>query len=342
MALYEDTYPRSAETIVGALIKVFSKQKLYDIVNLLRIAKPRIEQTGYDGIDGGVYFYTLFLIISIDYFAENDKQLENYESIIVEKLKELLKNEGNQYLNSVTIEVAIEEEVEAGPTLTIDHKADHLWLEGHFRLFLCHVALHKVAVASVKRELMKYGVSAFVAHEDIEPTVIWQNEIRRALLSMQAMAALMTPDFHSSSWTDQEIGFALGRLVLIIPVRLGLDPYGFIGIQQGLTGDLKKPENLASDIVDLLLNNEQSKAQMVEALVGGLEKSSSSQASEALATKMAGIDYFTEGQLNRMEAACRDNFQVKQSFGVVSKLNGLIHRLRPLKAHDDDDDDLPF
>ncbi len=28
---------------------------------------------------------------------------------------------------------------------------------------------------------------------------------------MDALAALLTTDFHDSNWTDQEVGFAIGR-----------------------------------------------------------------------------------------------------------------------------------
>ena len=51
---------------------------------------------------------------------------------------------------------------------------------------------------------------------------------------MDGFAALMTKNFHDSNWTDQEIGFALGRGVMVIAVNLGRNPYGFIGDMQAL------------------------------------------------------------------------------------------------------------
>jgi hypothetical protein len=52
---------------------------------------------------------------------------------------------------------------------------------------------------------------------------------------MDGLVALMTDNFHDSQWTDQEIGYAFARQVPIIAVRLGSDPYGFIGKFQALT-----------------------------------------------------------------------------------------------------------
>ena len=88
----------------------------------------------------------------------------------------------------------------------------------------------------LKDELAIFGVSCFVAHKDIQPTKAWQDEIERALANMDGFVALMTVDFHDSDWADQEVGFALARGVPIIAVRLGRNPYGFIGKFQGLPG----------------------------------------------------------------------------------------------------------
>src|SRR5439155_10900732 len=84
-----------------------------------------------------------------------------------------------------------------------------------FRLFLSHVSEHKLLAGKLKDELLLRGISAFVAHEDIAPSLVWQNEIELALRSMHALAALLTPDFHASNWTDQEVGFALGKGILV-------------------------------------------------------------------------------------------------------------------------------
>ncbi len=58
--------------------------------------------------------------------------------------------------------------------------------------------------------MARYHISGFVAYETIDPGELWQREIEAALRSMHAMAALITPDFHDSKWTDQEVGWALG------------------------------------------------------------------------------------------------------------------------------------
>src|SRR4051812_48308973 len=51
------------------------------------------------------------------------------------------------------------------------------WIGGFLRLFISHLAIHRKEASEIKIALQAYGVSAFVAHNDIEPTSEWQNEI---------------------------------------------------------------------------------------------------------------------------------------------------------------------
>jgi hypothetical protein len=123
------------------------------------------------------------------------------------------------------------------------------WRLGHFRVFVGHLATHQQLAADLAFALLlRYQISAFVAHRDIEPTREWQNEIELALRTCDAFIALLTPEFHESNWTDQEIGFAMGRGVLIVSVRLGQDLYGFIGKFQALNGKSVSGEALAAEL----------------------------------------------------------------------------------------------
>ena len=124
----------------------------------------------------------------------------------------------------------------------------HLWKPGYFRLFLTHVSTQKNMVSGVKGELANYGVDGFVAHEDIDPTKEWVMEIEAALTTCDALAAFLTDGFHESNWTDQEVGYSVSRHVLIIPVRIHLDPYGFIARYQALTPRDDKPATIAAGI----------------------------------------------------------------------------------------------
>jgi len=57
---------------------------------------------------------------------------------------------------------------------------------------------------------------------------------------MDALLALLTPGSNESKWTDQEVGVAVGRRVPVIPIRIGIDPYGLIGKYQAVREQGKK------------------------------------------------------------------------------------------------------
>jgi hypothetical protein len=61
------------------------------------------------------------------------------------------------------------------------------WEPNHFQLFLSHLSSFKATTAKLRISLRKFAISGFVAHEDIEPTKEWQDEIEAALFSMDAL-----------------------------------------------------------------------------------------------------------------------------------------------------------
>lgn len=203
-----------------------------------------------------------------------------------------------------------------------------IWTPGQLRLFICHKADKRREATDLKGTLDSFGVSCFVAHEDIEPTKEWQIEIERALFSMEALVALMTGGFHDSNWTDQEIGVAVGRQVPVIPVRLGIDPYGFIGKYQGLSGKNKSADALAVDVYELLWTKANLKERLISSLVARFEKAASFREANDLMEHVGKIDSAAPAIVERLENAPKRNTQVAGAYEVQQKLPQLIEKLR--------------
>ncbi len=197
------------------------------------------------------------------------------------------------------------------------------WEKEHFKLFLSHVSSFKKETAELQEKLSAFGVSAFVAHEDIKPTKKWQNEIEKALKTMDGLAALLTDNFHKSKWTDQEVGVAIGRCVPVIAVRFGLDPYGFIGKFQGLQGQGKHMSKLAEEIVKILCTNPNFQQQMTNALVHSLDNSESFAQSKKIIELIEVAPYLTGAQIKLLEKAVMENRQVRESYGVPDIVKSL-------------------
>lgn len=325
----EPEYPIPAGKVVATLIGVLRAQGDTELVDLLATAVPSIEATDWDNWNGGTSIYTLFLDVPVEVFAKVETQLTRLESVLESKLNSVIRRTDGHALRSVDIRPVLgaDSSSQTG-SLPVPADLDRLWEDQTFRLFISHVAVHKVFASDLKRDLRAFGVSAFVAHEDIEPNLDWQREIELALYSMHGLLALLTPEFPSSKWTDQELGFALGRGAFVIPVRLGLDPYGFMGKIQAVRGDLSQPKPLAEAVVRILVKRNETSDLMRGALITALERARSYPASIAASKLLETLTGFTSEQLDKLEVACRDNRQVSEAFGVVARIQGLLNKHR--------------
>lgn len=142
------------------------------------------------------------------------------------------------------------------------------WEKGYVKLFLTHTHPNKALAKTVRDRLLLYGIDTFVAHEMIEPSAEWREEIELALATCEALAALVTKDLVTSNYCDQEIGFAMGRGLVVIPIRLETDPHGFFGKYQGVPG-AEGPYaawTIADGIFDALVMNPKTKGKMGSAI----------------------------------------------------------------------------
>lgn len=134
-----------------------------------------------------------------------------------------------------------------------------------FRMFISHISKDRDKATRLKECLSPYAIGGFVAHEDIHPTLEWQGEIERALYAMDAFIAIHTKGFSQSVWTQQEIGFALGRGIKIISFKMGEDPTGFISKHQALARRGRSAEDIAREVADLLSHDDRTSSRLLQA-----------------------------------------------------------------------------
>lgn len=108
-----------------------------------------------------------------------------------------------------------------------------------------------------------------------------------------------------------------------------MDPYGFIGKHQALSGKLDYPGPLAVGIVEILTKQEATWPLVRDGLVAALEKASSFAAAKAVTARLEEVSHFTAQQLERLEAAVESNSQVADAFGVPARVREIIKRQRP-------------
>ena len=124
------------------------------------------------------------------------------------------------------------------PTVLSGGELSRIWGNGYQRkklVFLSHRAAFRRQVAQVREHLESQGLSCFVAHQDVTPSTIWQNEILKALSTMEVFIGFVTDDFHGGGWPHQEVGYAYQRGVPRVFVKLGSAyPVGMVAREQAM------------------------------------------------------------------------------------------------------------
>lgn len=185
------------------------------------------------------------------------------------------------------------------------------WMPDHFRLFISHTSAHQKDAGAIRSHMARVGIDAFVAHTTIEPTAKWEDMILRGLQTCHALVALLTEDFPKSNWCDQEVGVAVSRGILVVPVRMGLDPYGFIGSIQGLT---TKPEYfLPRQLFELLAGHALTKTRMVDPVIWLFARSTSFDATRVAWTHVKALppEAWTAERVRIVRDAVKTNSQVR-------------------------------
>ncbi len=309
--------PKNIERYLGALSKLYERQGNRQLQEILVNGQVRVhEEWSRDNWNGGTYGHALYLTVPESLFLSCVKQKDSIQKQIREDLN-AIHNVQNEFIEEVFLEMEIAGTEQwrresglfmVGKRQVPAEATKRIWGADGFRLFLSHKSEVKKETADLKNRLRLFGVTCFVAHEDIHPTKDWQDEIENALASMDAFAALMTEGFHDSDWTDQEVGFAVARRVPIIAVRLGKDPYGFIGKFQALRSSW---DSAAQDILKVLMRQ----SRMADAFIQAMRQCSSYDDGNILAKFLPDIESLSTGQIEEMVAIYNHHADIRGSYG---------------------------
>ncbi|OFV85047.1 MAG: TIR domain-containing protein [Acidobacteria bacterium RIFCSPHIGHO2_02_FULL_67_57] len=308
--------PNDVEHYLAALAKLYAqegeRQKLEVIVN----AQVRVHEAWtYDDYEG-TFGHALYLTVPETLYLSVVKERRAVQNAIAADLNKI-HNVRNEFIAEVLLEMEKVQDRDWRTESGVLHSrqrvissttADRIWGDDGYRMFLSHKAEVKKNAAELKEALAVFGVSCFVAHQDIPPTKEWQDEIENALASMDAFVALLTERFHDSMWTDQEVGYALARGVSMIAVKLGKDPYGFIGKFQALACGW---EEAPVALVKLLVKQ----PRMLDAYITALPKCMTFEQGNTLAQVLPSIESVTEEQAQELVSAFNHNSQLQGSFG---------------------------
>ena len=193
-------------------------------------------------------------------------------------------------------------------------------------VFISHLHTDRELAHGISLSLNEYGVTAFVAHDDIEPMEEWQEEIRQALLKMNLLVALLSPGFESSAWTDQEVGAAVGRDIPVVPVRMGKDPYGFIGKYQALSID-PNDDDADKEIAEFAFSQLIQAATGTDVYIELLRWSDSYAMSNRLAKYLPTLVALSVDQEESLVNAFNSNYQVGRADRIRDQIIQVLYNL---------------
>jgi len=213
------------------------------------------------------------------------------------------------------------------------------WIDGYLKLFISHLSSNKTRMSAMKASLAKWGISAFIVHEDIEPSRKWMEEVENGLSTMDVMVAVVEPGFRDSDWCDQEVGFALGRKIDIIPLRAGLDPYGFFGKFQGIQIKGKYAEDVVIEIIQLLLKKPKHRNRLLQSMSKAFNMLQSEQKIEMI-EMLDSWSVATDEQIKVLiEASSLSEYERHKLKNLIARVGAFRARVQTVAIPDDN---IPF
>ena len=167
------------------------------------------------------------------------------------------------------------------------------------RIFISYSSDDKSLAGQIKLMLERYGLSVFLAHDDIPPLRDWQEEISNNLTVCDVFIPVLTRSFRESNWTDQEIGMAFGLKKMIIPLKVNTDPYGFILKLQACKLDVNNPRRSCLKIIKVLRDSEFVES-LIDCLVRALENACDFDDANKVIEELKDFENLKEEQINQI------------------------------------------
>ncbi len=184
---------------------------------------------------------------------------------------------------------------------------------------------------AIKKQLAHYGIEVFLAHKDLKPSTKWQKAIRQHLRDCEVFLFLLTMRFHESYWTDQETGIAVAHHKFILPLKVDVNPYGFVGEIQALRIG-KSIADSCWKIVRTLAAEPHFSREVRGAVIEMFVASGSFDETPQNATRLAELRPFSNGEARAIVAGSAENRNIYGCWAVRNFVNGVIQKASRLDS----------
>jgi hypothetical protein len=203
------------------------------------------------------------------------------------------------------------------------------------KTFISYESSIKITAGKVKSNLDKFGFDCFLAHENIVPESKWPDELKKALESSSLFLPILTPEFKTSYYCQQETGFALCKGVTILPVMISQPPMGMIANLQAIKFNEFDIENSCWQIVIHVAKKPRTISKpILDSLIKWLGESESYDVANTRAEKVLNDFDFSDKQVLEIKDHIRNNSQINQTKNARDIIFDFMEKFRHL--FDDD------
>lgn len=202
------------------------------------------------------------------------------------------------------------------------------------RIFFSYSNKDREIVGELKKHLKVIGFEIFLAHEDINPSLEWPDEIIKNLKECDIFIPYLTENFKESEWTDQETGIAISEGKFPIPLKVNFPPYGFIKNIQGLKFNPDNVEDMAIEIVKTIINSKKF-GNLKEFFIEQFVNSNSYYVTKKRVGILSLYNDFSDEQVKFICKKSIENNQIHEQFAAKDFLRGFLSRYKEIINLDD-------
>lgn len=247
----EEQPPIDVESTLAAAAHAFLRKNRVEDAELLASAKVEINIDGYDGWNGGTTIWELRLEIPYPTYLSVEKEhREEIEKFIDDVVAPFLPEIGHWVKTSIKpSEFSDPNWRRAVATQAVPLDKYQTISETNSRLvFISYQTSNKHVAGKLQGIFQEIGISAFLAHEDIEVSTEWRERILEELGKATMFISILSNEYFESPWCVQESGIAAYRGITSLHLSIdGNIPQGFSSNIQSVKID---PENLS--LIELL------------------------------------------------------------------------------------------
>ena len=125
-------------------------------------------------------------------------------------------------------------------------------------VFISYSTKDKALAGELVKELEERGIHSFLAHEDIEVTEEWRQEILKHLKNDWYLVSLLTDNYEVSTFGNQEAGYMMGKggkNISLIVSNADVKRFGFLESFQGIKIEPQNIKECVDQIIELLFKS---------------------------------------------------------------------------------------